>query len=143
MSEQFTGSQNEEIGFLEYVLQKTESGLMIGFTITLFVAGGVVSGKVISRSQLTLRREKLLAQHIANATEEEKARRVKDAEEGLARKAGAQKQPPQVIYLDEAGFLSGEEFYEVGLWRGRVEMIAGYSFGTVIPGDMAFVDSEQ
>lgn len=109
---------NENTGFLHSLVIDTEQCRAENMVATLFVPGGVVSGVMISTKQYVARRNEAL--NIEMTTE------VCDELEEMSQLNATN---PHLVLLDDTKLISGGNLIHLGLWRGRLDMIAGYSFG--------------
>ena len=107
----------------------------LGMSMTLVTNGAVLSGNLIGYSQFWNETADLFEG--MDVTDENAAAGVralaesyrKRAEEGLADDEDDSPWPPRYVHLNEAWVHDGAKYVNVGLWRGRLALVVGWSFG--------------
>lgn len=107
----------------------------LGMSMTLVTNGAVVSGNLIGYSQFwneTANRFEGMDISDENAAAGVRALAEsyrERAEEGLADDQDDSPWPPRYVHLNDAWVHDGAKYVNVGLWRGRLALVVGWSFG--------------
>lgn len=109
----------------------------LGMSMTLVTNGAVVSGNLIGYSQFWNETADLFEG--MDVTDKDAAAGVralaesyrKQAQEGLAydEDDDEARWPPRYVHLKDAWVHDGAKYVNVGLWRGRMALVVGWSFG--------------
>jgi len=110
--------------FLLELVKRTNQHKVSGFFVSLFLPGGLVTGKIISRG------EYLKARQIALFGGDEEA--IPEAEAiDVGDHIATPDEVPNRIYLAEAVTYSGSTRLILGLWNGRLDAAIGFSLGEI------------
>ena len=109
--------------YLKEISLDTNMGAVNGMPVTLFVAGGIVCGQIISASEYRQKRNELIASFVT--TPDGKALVPPE----FTKMQLDELQEPVFIFLDNAYLFETRKSTPLGLWRGKMDMIAGFSLG--------------
>lgn len=110
--------------FLLELVKRTNQHKISGFQITIFCAGGLIAGRIISRGEYLEARQLALYNDDEEAIPQSELIRVEDHIAGPD-------DIPNRIYLDEAVTYSGSTRLILGLWNGRLDAVIGFSLGEI------------